>query len=54
MTQSFFVAEAQTGRKGIFVPRATVVEDVNSILSGELDNIYEEKFMYIGSISDIK
>ncbi|EKD65681.1 MAG: F0F1 ATP synthase subunit beta [uncultured bacterium] len=54
MTQSFFVAEAQTGRKGIFVPRATVVEDVNSILSGELDNISEEKFMYIGSISDIK
>jgi F-type H+-transporting ATPase subunit beta len=54
MTQSFFVAEAQTGRKGAFVPREVAVEDVNAILKGECDNISDDKFMFIGSIKDIQ
>ena len=54
MTQSFFVAESQTGRKGAYVPRQTVVEDVNALLNGKYDDISDEKFMFIGSISDIK
>lgn len=54
MTQSFFVAEAQTGNKGVFVPRKIAVEDVNSILKGKCDNITDDKFMFIGSIKEIK
>lgn len=53
MTQSFFVAEAQTGRKGVFVPREVVVADVNAILNGKCDDISDEKFMFIGSIKEI-
>ncbi len=54
MTQSFFVAENQTGRKGVYVSRQTTVEDVNAILSGQYDEIPEEKFLYIGSIKETK
>jgi len=54
MTQNFFVAEAQTGRKGAYVSRQTVVEDVNDLLNGRYDDISDEKFMFIGSIKDIK
>lgn len=54
MTQSFFVAEKQTGRKGVYLPRQTTVENVNAILKGELDNVSDDKFMFIGSLSDIK
>lgn len=54
MTQSFFVAESQTGRKGAYVPRQTSVEDVNALLKGEYDSISDEKFMFIGSIKEIQ
>lgn len=54
MTQSFFVTENQTGRKGVYVTRETAVEDLNSILKGEYDNVTDDKFMFIGSLGDIK
>ena len=53
MTQSFFVAESQTGRPGKYVPRNTVVEDVNDILEGKYDDITEEKFLFIGSAEEL-
>lgn len=53
MTQSFFVAEKQTGGKGVYVPRQTTVEDVKSILDGRYDNVSDEKFMFIGSLKEI-
>ncbi len=53
MTQSFFVAEAQTGRTGKFVPRKDTVKDVSDILSGVYDELTDDKFLYIGSIRDI-
>ena len=52
MTQSFFVAEKQTGRKGVYVDRQTTVRDVNSILNGKLDNVTDEKLKFIGSIAE--
>lgn len=52
LTQPFFVTEKQTGKKGIFVPRLTTVEDINLILSGKLDNVPSEKFMFIGSLKE--
>lgn len=54
MTQSFFVAEEQTGRKGAYVSVYDTVNDVKDILEGKCDSISEDKFMFIGKISDIK
>lgn len=53
MTQSFFVAEHQTGRTGVYVPLTTTVEDAAKILSGAYDQVSDEKFLYIGSAKDI-
>jgi F-type H+-transporting ATPase subunit beta len=50
MTQPFFVAEPQTGRKGLFVEREKTVRDVAGILHGEYDDLSEEKLWYIGDI----
>ena len=50
MTQPFFVAEEQTGRKGEFVKLKETVEDVQKILDGKLDKTDEEKLLYIGKI----
>lgn len=54
MTQNFVVIENQTGKKGVSVPRETVVKDVNSILEGKLDNISSEQLMYIGKIEEVR
>jgi len=53
MTQNFFVVENQKGSKGTSIPLATVVSDVQKILSGELDSIPSDKLLYIGTLSDI-
>lgn len=53
MTQSFFVAEGQSGRQGIYVPREQTVEDVSKIIDGTYDNISDDKFLYIGSAKEI-
>jgi len=51
MTQNFFVAEAQKGKKGDFVPVKNTIADVQSILDGKHDATPEEKFLYIGSLN---
>lgn len=52
LTQPFFMTEAQTGRKGVKVPRDTTIKDITLILSGKLDQIPTEKFMYLGSLKE--
>jgi F-type H+-transporting ATPase subunit beta len=52
MTQPFFTTEAQTGKKGVTVSPETTVNDVEMILTGKMDSVPPEKFMYIGSIKD--
>lgn len=52
MTQPFFVAENQTGRKGQYVPRETTVKDVMDILEGKYDQVSEDKFLYIGEAKE--
>src|SRR4030042_3201377 len=54
MTQSFFVTSDQTGRSGKYVPRAKTIADVADIISGKLDNVSEEIFLYIGDLGDIR
>jgi len=53
MTQSFFVTENQSGKKGTYVPRETTVKDVDEILSGKYDEVTDDKFSYIGSVKEI-
>ncbi len=52
LTQPFFVTEGQTGKKGVFVPRDVTIEDISIILSGALDEIPTDKFLFIGSLKE--
>lgn len=53
MTQSFHVAQSQTGRPGVYVPRLTAVLDVNDIINGKYDDVSEEKFLFIGGAKEL-
>lgn len=52
MTQSFFVAKAQTGRDGVFVRLNDTVKDMIDITSGKYDSMDPEKFLYIGTLQN--
>ncbi len=52
MTQPFFVAAAQTGKPGKYVPLQETVADVIAILAGEHDKKSVESLSMIGSIKD--
>jgi F-type H+-transporting ATPase subunit beta len=54
MTQNFFAIEAQGGQKGVFVNIENVVDDVAAIIGGRRDEVEEDRFLYIGTLSDIK
>lgn len=54
MTQRFFVAAAQKGQEGSYVQVKQAVEDVAAILEGKYDNVDEEKFKFIGTLSEIE
>lgn len=53
LTQQFFVAEGQKGTKGVYVPLEVTTHDANGIIVGKYDHVPEDKFLYIGSISEI-
>ncbi|NBO36548.1 F0F1 ATP synthase subunit beta [bacterium] len=53
LTQFFYTAEKQTGRKGVFVPLEVALKDIDDIISGKFDDISEDKFMFIGSCSEL-
>lgn len=54
LTQPFFMTESQTGRKGVYVPRVNVVNDIELILAGRLDRVSPEKLTYLGTLKDLK
>lgn len=54
MTQNLFVIESQSGIPGQYVTLKTTISDVNQILAGRYDHIPEEKFLYLGSLEEIK
>jgi F-type H+/Na+-transporting ATPase subunit beta len=53
MTQNFTVVEAQTEKKGAYVPVETTVKDVRAILDGKYDSLKPEDFLFIGSLKDL-
>jgi F-type H+-transporting ATPase subunit beta len=52
LTQPFYMTENQTGQKGVYVSRDDIIKDITMILSGSLDNIPANKFLYIGSLKE--
>lgn len=52
MTQSFFVAEEHTNRKGKFVSLAKTVEDVRAIMRGDYDAVSEDHLLFIGEAKE--
>jgi len=54
MTQPFFVAENQTGRKGEYVPLTQTVIDVKDILQGKYMDKKPEDFLFMGGINGFK
>lgn len=54
MTQNFFVAQSQTGKKGDYIPISVTVNDMIEIVQGKYDNRRPEEFLYIGGVEDIK
>ncbi len=50
MTQSFFVAETYTGKKGHYVTIQETIEGCEKIMSGAVDQKPEEEFYMIGSL----
>jgi len=54
MTQRFFVTEVQRGEKGTYVSIKDAINDLHGIIEGKYDHVPEDKFLYIGKISEIK
>lgn len=54
MTQNFFVTENQTSKKGSYVPLEKTVTGVRAIIDGKYDEVTDTKFMFIGSLDEIK
>lgn len=53
LTQPMAVAEAFTGKKGVYVPLAETVRGLAEILEGKHDQIDEQVFYMKGSINDV-
>jgi len=54
LTQNLSVTAEQTGRKGTYVKRERTVADIAEIISGKLDTVEENAFLYIGTLDDIR
>ncbi|RKX67141.1 MAG: F0F1 ATP synthase subunit beta [Tenericutes bacterium] len=54
LTQPFHVAEVFSGLKGSFVPIKDTVEGFKKILSGDMDEVSEDKFLFKGKIEEVK
>ncbi len=53
LSQPFFVAEAFTGRPGVYVKVEDTVKGFKMIVDGELDHIREQHFYMAGSIDEV-
>ncbi len=52
-SQPFFVASIYTNMEGRFVPLSKTIESVEDILSGEVDHIPENYFLFAGDIEEV-
>ena len=54
LSQPFHVASRFSGVEGIFVKREDTVRSFKAILNGEVDDLPEVAFLYVGTIEDAK
>jgi F-type H+-transporting ATPase subunit beta len=52
-SQNFYVAEQFTGQAGVYVPIADTVEGFRALIEGDLDEIPEQAFTYVGGVDDV-
>ena len=52
MSQPFFVAQQFTGFEGRYVSLEDTVSGFEAILSGEVDELAENSFAYVGTIDE--
>ncbi len=53
-SQPFIVAEQFTGKAGIYTPIKETLASFDAIVKGEVDDIPEQAFLYVGGIEDVK
>ncbi len=53
LSQPFFVAEAFTGRSGVYVPLKDTINGFRKVVDGELDHISEQDFYMAGGIEEV-
>ena len=53
LSQPFHVAEAFTGRKGIYVKRTDTIQSFKDLVAGNYDHLPEQAFMYVGTIEQV-
>lgn len=53
-SQPFSVASIYTGMPGKYVPVKKTIESCNAILNGEVDDVPENEFYFLGDLSDLK
>jgi F-type H+-transporting ATPase subunit beta len=54
LTQPMFVAEAFTGRSGVYVKLTDTIEGFKQILDGKHDDLPEQAFYMVGTIEDAR
>jgi F-type H+-transporting ATPase subunit beta len=52
LSQPFFVAEQFTGVKGRYVSLEDTIAGFEAILNGEVDELPESSFMYVGTLDE--
>jgi F-type H+-transporting ATPase subunit beta len=52
MSQPFFVAEQFTGTKGRYVSLEDTISGFETILNGEVDELPESAFSFVGTIDE--
>lgn len=53
-SQPFSVASIYTGMEGKYVPVQKTIESCNAILNGDVDDVPENEFYFLGDLSDLK
>jgi F-type H+-transporting ATPase subunit beta len=54
LSQAFFVAEQFTGLPGVYTPLKDTIDSFKRIAEGEVDDLPEAAFMYVGTLDDAK
>jgi F-type H+-transporting ATPase subunit beta len=53
-SQPFFVASQFTGREGKYVKLEDTIASFKEVLEGNLDDVPEQAFFYVGGIDEVK